>query len=217
MRFCQAFAIGAVPPRWPRYRCARRRHRRGWPRSGLHRRHVQKAGQQRLQRVHRQGPELWRLADPPRSHRLRHRVLRRRKCWPPVANRLPARPCRCPARATWRSTPWKKPCNWAPRWSTVSDSGGTVYDAAGFTPEKLAILMQIKNEQYGRVSEYAAKVGAAVPGRQSPLAHRRGHRPALRHPKRTGRERRPDPHPKRCGLRGRRRQHALHQRSGQGL
>ena len=43
---------------------------------------------------------------------------------------------------------------------SVSDSSGTVYDAAGFTPEKLAILMEIKNEQYGRVSEYAQRVGA---------------------------------------------------------
>ena len=48
---------------------------------------------------------------------------------------------------------------------TVSDSNGTVVDEAGFTPEKLAILMDIKNVQYGRCSEYAAKVGAQfVPG-----------------------------------------------------
>jgi len=48
---------------------------------------------------------------------------------------------------------------------TVSDSGGTVVDDAGFTPEKLAILMEIKNVQYGRCSEYAARVGAKfIPG-----------------------------------------------------
>ncbi len=48
---------------------------------------------------------------------------------------------------------------------TVSDSGGTVVDQAGFTPEKLAILMDIKNKQYGRASDYAAKVGAEfLPG-----------------------------------------------------
>ncbi len=41
-----------------------------------------------------------------------------------------------------------------------SDSGGTVVDEEGFTPEKLAILMEIKNVQYGRCSEYAQKVGA---------------------------------------------------------
>ena len=43
---------------------------------------------------------------------------------------------------------------------TVSDSSGTVIDEAGFTPEKLAILMEVKNQQYGRVSDYAARVGA---------------------------------------------------------
>ena len=43
---------------------------------------------------------------------------------------------------------------------TVSDSSGTVIDDDGFTPDKLAELMEIKNEQYGRVSEYAERVGA---------------------------------------------------------
>lgn len=43
---------------------------------------------------------------------------------------------------------------------TVSDSAGTVIDEDGFTTEKLAILMEIKNEKYGRCSEYAAQVGA---------------------------------------------------------
>jgi len=43
---------------------------------------------------------------------------------------------------------------------TVSDSSGTVVDEAGFTPEKLAILMEIKNHLYGRVNDYAEKVGA---------------------------------------------------------
>jgi glutamate dehydrogenase (NADP+) len=42
---------------------------------------------------------------------------------------------------------------------TASDSGGTVVDEAGFTPEKLAILMEIKNEKYGRIEEYAQGLG----------------------------------------------------------
>ncbi|MDR2875441.1 MAG: NADP-specific glutamate dehydrogenase [Methylobacillus sp.] len=42
---------------------------------------------------------------------------------------------------------------------TASDSGGTVIDEAGFTPEKLAALMKIKNEDYGRIEEYAKKFG----------------------------------------------------------
>lgn len=41
---------------------------------------------------------------------------------------------------------------------TVSDSSGTVIDEDGFTPEKLAILMEIKNHLRGRVSDYAGKV-----------------------------------------------------------
>ncbi len=43
---------------------------------------------------------------------------------------------------------------------TVSDSSGTVVDEAGFTPEKLTVLMDVKNHHYGRVSDYAQKVGA---------------------------------------------------------
>ncbi|MEN9464162.1 MAG: hypothetical protein RL217_343 [Pseudomonadota bacterium] len=51
---------------------------------------------------------------------------------------------------------------------SVSDSAGTVYDEDGFTPEKLALLMKIKNEQYGRVSEYAEQVGAKFLVGQTP-------------------------------------------------
>ncbi len=42
---------------------------------------------------------------------------------------------------------------------TVSDSSGTIVDEDGFTPEKLAILMDVKNHHYGRVSDYAARTG----------------------------------------------------------
>jgi glutamate dehydrogenase (NADP+) len=41
---------------------------------------------------------------------------------------------------------------------TVSDSGGTLLDEAGFTPEKLAELMEVKNHLYGRVEDYARRV-----------------------------------------------------------
>ncbi len=40
---------------------------------------------------------------------------------------------------------------------TVSDSSGTVIDEDGFTAEKLAELMEVKNHRYGRVSEYAER------------------------------------------------------------
>ena len=42
---------------------------------------------------------------------------------------------------------------------TVSDSSGTIVDEDGFTPEKLAILMDVKNHHYGRVSDYAKRTG----------------------------------------------------------
>lgn len=42
---------------------------------------------------------------------------------------------------------------------SVSDSGGTVYDPEGITPEKLAFIMELKNVKRGRISEYAEKFG----------------------------------------------------------
>jgi glutamate dehydrogenase (NADP+) len=43
---------------------------------------------------------------------------------------------------------------------TVSDSSGTVVDEDGFTSEKLAELMDVKNHLRSRISEYAERVGA---------------------------------------------------------
>ncbi|MFN3439353.1 MAG: NADP-specific glutamate dehydrogenase [Acidovorax sp.] len=43
---------------------------------------------------------------------------------------------------------------------TVSDSSGTIVDEDGFTPAKLAQLMEVKNHLYGRVSDYAKRTGA---------------------------------------------------------
>ncbi|MCF7908229.1 MAG: NADP-specific glutamate dehydrogenase [Candidatus Omnitrophica bacterium] len=40
---------------------------------------------------------------------------------------------------------------------TLSDSGGTVYDPEGISPEKLAYVMELKNVKRGRIKEYAAK------------------------------------------------------------
>ncbi len=42
---------------------------------------------------------------------------------------------------------------------TVSDSSGTVIDEDGFTPHKLAELMEVKNHLFGRVSDYAERAG----------------------------------------------------------
>ncbi len=44
---------------------------------------------------------------------------------------------------------------------TVSDSSGTVVDEEGFSPAKLAELMEVKNHQYGRVKDYAGRVAGA--------------------------------------------------------
>jgi glutamate dehydrogenase (NADP+) len=43
---------------------------------------------------------------------------------------------------------------------TVSDSGGTLVDETGFSPEKLALLMDLKNNQHGRLADFAAQIGA---------------------------------------------------------
>ncbi len=48
---------------------------------------------------------------------------------------------------------------------TVSDSSGTVVDEDGFTTDKLAELMEVKNHLYGRVSDYAKRAGGKfLPG-----------------------------------------------------
>jgi glutamate dehydrogenase (NADP+) len=44
---------------------------------------------------------------------------------------------------------------------TVSDSSGAVVDEEGFTTEKLAVLMDVKNHLYGRVGDYAKRVAGA--------------------------------------------------------
>lgn len=41
---------------------------------------------------------------------------------------------------------------------TASDSSGTVVDEKGFSPDKLALLKEIKNVRYGRISEYAKEL-----------------------------------------------------------
>ena len=43
---------------------------------------------------------------------------------------------------------------------SASDSDGTVVDEEGFTPEKLALLAEVKSDRRGRVSDYAARVKA---------------------------------------------------------
>ncbi len=48
---------------------------------------------------------------------------------------------------------------------TLSDSDGSIHDPAGFTEEKLAYVMDLKNVRRGRIKEYAEKFGAQyLPG-----------------------------------------------------
>src|SRR5512136_2258686 len=48
---------------------------------------------------------------------------------------------------------------------TLSDSDGTIHDAAGFNPEKLAWVLDLKNVRRGRIKEYAKKFRATyIPG-----------------------------------------------------
>ena len=44
---------------------------------------------------------------------------------------------------------------------TASDSSGYIYDVDGITAEKLAYIMEIKNVNYGRISDYVAKYPSA--------------------------------------------------------
>jgi len=50
---------------------------------------------------------------------------------------------------------------------TLSDSDGSIHDPAGFTGEKLAWVMDLKNARRGRISEYAKKFGGTyLPGQR---------------------------------------------------
>ena len=53
---------------------------------------------------------------------------------------------------------------------TVSDSSGTVIDEEGFSPAKLAELMEVKNHLYGRVSDYARRTHARFEPGMKPWA-----------------------------------------------
>ncbi|MDQ6765976.1 MAG: NADP-specific glutamate dehydrogenase [Verrucomicrobiota bacterium] len=62
---------------------------------------------------------------------------------------------------------------------TLSDSSGYIYDGAGFTREKLAFVMDLKNVRRGRISEYADKFSGAV---FTPTDAKLEHNPLWDHP-----------------------------------
>jgi glutamate dehydrogenase (NADP+) len=61
---------------------------------------------------------------------------------------------------------------------TASDSSGYVYDKDGIDREKLAFIMELKNERRGRMSEYAKKFKKAV---YTPVEAGRKHDPLWDH------------------------------------
>jgi glutamate dehydrogenase (NADP+) len=55
---------------------------------------------------------------------------------------------------------------------TLSDSGGYIYDGAGINREKLAFVMDLKNNRRGRIAEYAEKfIGATYKPTNPALDH----------------------------------------------
>jgi glutamate dehydrogenase (NAD(P)+)/glutamate dehydrogenase (NADP+) len=51
---------------------------------------------------------------------------------------------------------------------SLSDSGGSIYDAAGINNEKLEYVMELKNVQRGRIREYAEKYNSIYMHKQRP-------------------------------------------------
>ena len=51
---------------------------------------------------------------------------------------------------------------------TLSDSSGTIHDASGVDPDKLAWVMDLKNNRRGRIEEYATEFGADYLAGQRP-------------------------------------------------
>jgi glutamate dehydrogenase (NADP+) len=61
---------------------------------------------------------------------------------------------------------------------TLSDSGGYIYDEAGIDREKLAFVMDLKNNRRGRMAEYAEKFKGAV---YTPVSEFTDHNPLWNH------------------------------------
>jgi glutamate dehydrogenase (NADP+) len=64
---------------------------------------------------------------------------------------------------------------------TLSDSSGCIYDEAGIDAEKLAFVMELKNERRGRIKEYAERFPEAVYTEMQP-APQDGPDPLWNHP-----------------------------------
>ncbi len=132
--------------------------------------------------------------DPSRSHRLRHRLLRRGNAQAPAARASTACASASPAPATWPSIAVEKAMALGAKVVTRVRLQRHRDRRTASPPRSWPVLMDVKNHHYGRVSDYAKRVGAraSMPG-QRPwhVPVRRG--PAVRHAERAGRQRRQDP------------------------
>ena len=107
-------------------------------------------------RADRQGSRVGRLADPPGGDGVRHRLLRRRRCCATRGESLEGKTCldlRLGQRRAVHGREAARPRRGKP--VTLSDSGGFVYDKDGIDREKLAWVMDLKNNRRGRIMEYA--------------------------------------------------------------
>ena len=84
---------------------------------------------------------------------------------------------------------------------TLSDSDGAIYDADGIDRDKLAFVMELKNNRRGRIQEYTGEIQEShlQPHRpearpQLAVEHQGRLRVPERHTKRNQRERRGEPH-----------------------
>ena len=117
--------------------------------SRLHRRYVQ-AVEQPASVFTGKGPGFGGSFYPSRSHWLKRNNMAQ-KCWPLAAKSLQARKSAFLCQATWLNARCGKSHFMLSAKVSVSDSSGTVYAAAGFTPRSSPSRWKSKNEQYGRV------------------------------------------------------------------
>ena len=96
---------------------------------------------------------------------------------------------------------------------TVSDSGGVLHYPEGMRAGQLEELMAFKNEERGRLSDFAARHGLRFEAERTPW-HVPADGAAVRDAERVERRRRRAPAGQRRVLRGRGREHAVHAGGG---
>ena len=134
---------------------------------GFYGRHDEETVQQHRLRIYRQRALLRRQPDPPRGDRLRPGVLLPTPCCSATAWALRACGWRCPAPATWRSTP-SKALELDARVITVSDSGGTPGGRRRLHYREAGAPGGDQNQRYGRVADYARERGLTYLAGQQP-------------------------------------------------